>query len=1056
MKRIRRRSAQTTNLTRRLFTRGRRLHFESLEDRRLLAADFGDAPDVIDDPSGNGFTVPGYPTLLADDGARHEIVAGGPFLGTAPDDEADGQPSADAGASGADGDDGDGNDDEDGVTGLDVPMTPGGTHDITVDVTVPSGGTALLNAWIDFNFDGDWDDDGEQVFTDLPLATGSHDLSFAVPEDVVYVDDDGVFPAAGSTGMARFRLSSQSGLLPTGLANDGEVEDYSASVAAEIIIDERTIGIDGVGFAVITLPPGTGFSDLDIFTSGALLSTELANAIADTVGASATARQQLIDDTGGLTNLEFLTTNISLGINAENALIAAVEDFRDQVEAATGRTLLGDVIVASTFHQCYELFGDVLDQTGDIIGEQLGALTGNVTVVQGEADITFYQVSADFEFAPLDFGDAPDVIVDVTDLGSTVAGYPTLLADDGARHEIVVGGPFLGTAPDDEADGQPSDDASGDDEDIGTVAISRGALAPGSTGVSGGGTANGLTGGEPDASAFRLIGSEAVDVDDEDGVTGLDVPMTPGGTHDITVDVSVTGGGTAFLNAWLDFNFDGDWDDDGEQIFTDEPLATGSHDLSFAVPEDVVYVDDDGVFPAVGATGMARFRLSSQSGLLPTGLANDGEVEDYSASVAAEIIQDNRTIDIHAVAFGSVALPPGTGFANLEVSRSAALLTDELANLVADAAGATATGRQHLIDNYGGLTKLEFLTSNISTGINAEEALIAAVEDFRSQVEAATGRTLLGDVNSSVLSVPNYELFGGLFDEAGNRLGIPLGAITGDLTVFSGQGAVTIYQVSADFEFAPADFGDAPDGITVGGVPRNYPTLLVNDGALHEIDPDGPYFGDFAFSLPDAEVDGQPDAAAEGDDAANEDDENQDGFLILGQTFVPGEQELIGFHFRSLNSDAFVNFWVDWNNDGDWDEADEHVFDDMPVAASPGTSFDQFINVPATAVAGTTFARGRISTQSCLDVTGPAPDGEVEDFAVTVEEAEPEMDEPGVTLAGDKLTIVGTDEDDHVVVLFNTNTTESSSAPISSNASRSSTRPWSVASTSFCGTGMTT
>ena len=66
--------------------------------------DFGDAPDPLYSTAGE------YPTLLANDGARHNI--GGPYLGSiAPDAETDGQPDADAL-----GDDNNGIDDEDGVT----------------------------------------------------------------------------------------------------------------------------------------------------------------------------------------------------------------------------------------------------------------------------------------------------------------------------------------------------------------------------------------------------------------------------------------------------------------------------------------------------------------------------------------------------------------------------------------------------------------------------------------------------------------------------------------------------------------------------------------------------------------------------------------------------------------------------------------------------------------------------------------------------------------------------------------------------------------------------
>src|SRR4051812_41994347 len=53
----------------RFFTR--RPTFELLEARPLLAADFGDAPDL-----GAGTGIGNYKTLLADNGSSHTIVAG--------------------------------------------------------------------------------------------------------------------------------------------------------------------------------------------------------------------------------------------------------------------------------------------------------------------------------------------------------------------------------------------------------------------------------------------------------------------------------------------------------------------------------------------------------------------------------------------------------------------------------------------------------------------------------------------------------------------------------------------------------------------------------------------------------------------------------------------------------------------------------------------------------------------------------------------------------------------------------------------------------------------
>lgn len=160
--------------------------------------DFGDAPD------------PTYPTLLINNGARHTLV-GSLFLGFLVDSEPDGQPNAFAL-----GDDANGLDDEDGVV-FTSALAPGSI--VTMEIVVMASAAPKLNAWIDFNADGDWDDPGEQIFTDQVMAIGPN--TFLVP-----------IPAGATPGLtyARFRLNSLGGLTPMGAASDGEVEDYIVQI----------------------------------------------------------------------------------------------------------------------------------------------------------------------------------------------------------------------------------------------------------------------------------------------------------------------------------------------------------------------------------------------------------------------------------------------------------------------------------------------------------------------------------------------------------------------------------------------------------------------------------------------------------------------------------------------------------------------------------------------------------------------------------------------------------------------------------------------------------
>jgi hypothetical protein len=160
--------------------------------------DFGDAPDQ-------------YHTLLVSNGARHFIVPG-VYLGKKSDAEVDGQPNMNA-----TGDDINEVEDEDGIIFTSAPK-PGGNS--LIDVTASSPG--FLSAWMDFNLDGDWTDEGEKILSDLYLDVGINHVAFDVPAKALQGD-----------AYSRFRFSSAKGLYFDGQAPDGEVEDRCIKIGED-------------------------------------------------------------------------------------------------------------------------------------------------------------------------------------------------------------------------------------------------------------------------------------------------------------------------------------------------------------------------------------------------------------------------------------------------------------------------------------------------------------------------------------------------------------------------------------------------------------------------------------------------------------------------------------------------------------------------------------------------------------------------------------------------------------------------------------------------------
>ncbi len=162
---------------------------------------------------------------------------------------------------------------------------------------------------------------------------------------------------------------------------------------------------------------------------------------------------------------------------------------------------------------------------------------------------------------------------------------------------------------------------------------------------------------------------------------------------------------------------------------------------------------------------------------------------------------------------------------------------------------------------------------------------------------------------------------------------------------------------------AQLDFGDAPD---------TYKTLLAGDGARHTVIP-----GVCLGRTVDAEADSKPGPAANGDDLDGTGDE--DG-VVFTSSLSPGEPVTVEV---TASVQGYLSAWVDFNQDGSFGGAGEQIFNDQLLA--PGVNRLSF-NVPPTAAKGLTYTRFRFSTRGLLSYSGPAADGEVEDYQVAIGE----------------------------------------------------------------------
>ena len=459
------------------------------------------------------------------------------------DDESDAFPDAMAL-----GDDMSGVDDEDGVA-FDGYVVVGETNVFTVTAS----GEGYLNAWIDYNGDGDWDDLDEQIFSDVLLSAGTHDLSVVVPAG-----------ASPKETFARFRFSSEAGLGTAGLAADGEVEDYRVLVMSAV----RDFGDAPVTYPTLlnNSAASHGLSDLHL---GQTIDYELDGQPNQTASGDDKIN---LDDEDGVYLPEVLTIGdrvVTIEVSGGGYLNAWIDLNQDgrwtgAEQLITGLWVAPDddnlVDITITIPETAEL-GDTFAR---FRFSSLATLSYSGPAPDGEVED--YAVTIGLA----DFGDAPQGDSYQFPATGAWANYPTEGKDAAAHVESNL---RLGTRIDYEDDGTPSANADGDD----------------------------------------LIG-----YDDEDGVV-IEQGRLPVGEQRL---ITVTASDEGYLNAWIDFNQDGDWDDEGEHFIDARLLEEGQNEILVDIPDDIV----------PGKT-FARFRFSTKSDLSYDGLAPDGEIEDYSVVI---------------------------------------------------------------------------------------------------------------------------------------------------------------------------------------------------------------------------------------------------------------------------------------------------------------------------------------------------------------------------------------------------------------------------------------
>ncbi|MCA9064077.1 MAG: FG-GAP repeat protein, partial [Planctomycetaceae bacterium] len=191
----------------------------------------------------------------------------------------------------------------------------------------------------------------------------------------------------------------------------------------------------------------------------------------------------------------------------------------------------------------------------------------------------------------------------------------------------------------------------------------------------------------------------------------------------------------------------------------------------------------------------------------------------------------------------------------------------------------------------------------------------------------------------------------------------------------SGEGAVYVLNLDS-----PLDYGDAPDS-GAGTATADYETLLTANGPRHYVTPTI-----FLGNRIDGDSGTVQTVSALGDDISGDFGDDEDGILdplelhaTIGS--IPTVTLLVT---NRTGSTATLSGWIDYNNDGLFDDAKERAQASVSNNTVDGRTTLTFPTVPF-GFAGDTYARFRLSTDAAASTsTGLATNGEVEDYRFTI------------------------------------------------------------------------
>ncbi|MES2593681.1 MAG: GEVED domain-containing protein, partial [Verrucomicrobiota bacterium] len=446
-------------------------------------------------------------------------------------------------------------------------------------------------------------------------------------------------------------------------------------------------------------------------------------------------------------------------------------------------------------------------------------------------------------------------------------------------------------------------------------------------------------------------GDDVTGSDDEDGAV---VPAMMAGAP-VTLPVVVTNstGSIAYLNVWIDFNNNGTFADAGENVAANQSIATGTVDitqsLSFTVPANAVTTTNLGL----------RVRLTSTSSPGHAGLSGIGEVEDYIVNIATPPLDYGDT--------NVLAQASSTADASL---RLGALVDTEFSPTI----NGTATGDDITGNDDEDGVSIPMMTAGApavvtvtATNTSGAAAYLNTWIDFNGNGNVSDPGEQIA-TNVSVANATSDGSFPISFT-------VPAAAVTGATIVVR----VRLTSTGSPGITGLSGTGEVEDYVTTIAVPVTDFGDWNGLAAASSLQSSNLRMG----SLADTEYAPTLNAAASGDDSTASDDE--DGVTLAAGYNLGAASSLTVTVTNNSGAIAYLNVWVDFNNDADVLDAGEQIASDVNVAnGTNGAARVVNFTVPAGAIPGLRGARFRLTNTMTPGFSNASGMGEVEDHLITI------------------------------------------------------------------------